>query len=75
MTMKDHLAAAEPLIHAVFKFHLYYQICQILAEIQALLPSDTAFSLFNNPYSHRDFKKICSEFGVSPDTKLVEKTV
>ena len=65
MTMKDYLSVAEPLIQAVFKFHLYFQI---RAEIQAPLPSDTAFSVFKNSYSHGDFEKICSEFGVSLDT-------
>ena len=48
-------------------------MCRILAEIQAPLSSDAAFSVFNNLYDRRGYKKLCSEFGVSPATDWRQK--
>ena len=73
VSAKDHFSATEPLIKVVFLFHLYYQMRRILAEIRAPLPSDTAFNVFDNPYSRRDYERICSEFGVSLHTDWRQK--
>ena len=68
VSQQDHLAADDPLMGALYRFHVYYQIRRILNEIQAPLPQDRAWSALNNPYDRRAYERICSEFGVSPHT-------
>ena len=65
---KDHLSAPDPQIRALYRFHVYYQIRRILAEIQAPLPQDDAWEASNNTYNRRAYERICSEMGVSPNT-------
>ena len=52
----DHLEIDQPFARSVFQFHMYYQVCRILDELQAALPQ--------NPYDHRAYKQLCREFGV-----------
>ena len=63
VSQQDHLAADDPLMRALYRFHVYYQIRRILNEIQALLLQDQAWSA-----EHIAYERICSEFGVSPHT-------
>ena len=68
VSYNDHLIAHDNLAHSLYHFHVYYQIRRILAEIQAPLPQDEAWDALNNPYDHRAYERICSEFGVSPNS-------
>ena len=68
VSAQDHLQAPEPLMRSIYRFHVYYQTRRILAEIQAPLSQDQAWSATNNPYDRRAYERICNEFGVSPHT-------
>ena len=68
ISKQDHLEVSDPMMRAVYHFHVYYQIRRILAELQAPLPQDQAWDALNNPYDQRAYERICGEFGVSPQT-------
>jgi hypothetical protein len=71
VSAEDHLAVGtmlDPLMRAIYSFHVYYQVRRVLAELQTPLPQDQAWSAFDNPYDRRAYERICSEFGVSPHT-------
>lgn len=68
VSVQDHLNADVPLLHALYRFHVYYQTRRILKEIQASLPQDQAWQATNNSYDRRAYERICSEFGISPHT-------
>ncbi len=61
LSWKDHLDIDRALAHAVFRFHVYYQVCRILAELQAPLPQDQACARFRIPSTEGH----TSEFAVS----------
>ena len=68
VSAQDHLQASDPMMRAVYRFHVYYQIRRILAELQAPLPQDQAWNNLNNSYDRRAYERICGEFRVSPHT-------
>lgn len=47
VSSKDHLSSTDPLMKALYSFHVYYTVRRILAEIQAPLPQDQAWEAFN----------------------------
>ena len=53
---------------SLYRFHAYYQIRRILAEIKAPLPSDRTWDATDNQYDGRAYERICNEFGVSPNS-------
>ena len=65
VSAQDHLSAKDPMIRSVYRFHVYYQVRRVLAELKALLPQDRAWDAVNNPYDRRAYERICNEFGVS----------
>lgn len=68
VSSQNHLNTIEPLSKSLYRFHTYYQIRRILAEMKAALPQDDAWDMFKNAYDKRAYEKLCSEFGVSPNT-------
>ena len=66
VSVEDHLTPDDGFLQSVYRFHVYYQIRRILAEIQAPQPYDQAWNAVNNPYDRGGYEKICDEFGVSP---------
>ena len=52
---------------------MYYQVRRILDELQAPLPQDQAWALFQNPYDRRAYERLCREFGVDPSTDWRQK--
>ena len=63
----EHLNAKEPVIRSIYRFHVYYHIRRILKILEILLPYENSFNQFNNPYNHKKYIHICSEYGVSND--------
>ena len=49
VSWRDHLDIDRSLARSVFRFHIYYQVRQILDELQAPLPQDQVWSPFQNP--------------------------
>ena len=68
VSVQDHLQASEPLMRWVYLFHVYYTTRCILAEIQAPLSQDQAWSPMANPFDRWAYEHICNEFGVTPHT-------
>ena len=62
-----HLNAKKPMIRSIYHFHVYYHIRRILKILKIPLPYENGFTLYNNPYNHEKFIRICSEYGVSND--------
>lgn len=67
VSAKDHLRL-DGISGALYRFHVYYAIRRILSTLKAPLPQDQAWGAFENPYDRRAYERICSEFGVSPNT-------
>ena len=66
VSWRDHLDIDRPLSRSVFRFHTYYQVRRILAELQAPLPQDKAWAPFQNPFDRRAYERLCREFSVDP---------
>ena len=64
VSSEDHLKASDPLIRAVFRFHVYYQTRRILDELLIALPTDSSFNALNNPYDGRAYERLCNEFSI-----------
>ena len=64
VSWRDHLDIDRPVARSVFRFHRYYQIRRILNKLQAPLPQDQAWALFQNPYDRRAHERLYLEFGV-----------
>ena len=69
----DHLRHKNPIIRSIFRFHVYYQIRKILNEMQCPLPSDSSFNALDNGIDKNAFQRICSEFGISPQSDFRQK--
>ena len=62
-----------PQVRSFFWFHVYFTVRRILFELGGVqnslaLPGDSAFSQTENKYDIPSFKRICAEFGISPNT-------
>ena len=64
----EHFNHQDPLLRALYRFHMYYQIRRVLTEIQAALPRDQSWSATGNAYDKRAYERISNEFDVSPHT-------
>ena len=53
---------------SLYRFHVYYTTKCLLEELSVALLGDKSHSWYDNPYNLRAYKRLCSEFGVSPDT-------
>ena len=63
----------DPLLASLYWFHVYYTARRILEELRITLPGDESHSWYQNDYDARAYKRLCSEFGVSPDTDWRQK--
>ena len=55
------------MIRAVYRFHVYYHVRQVLKRLQVLLPHETSFNTSDNPYMSSEFFKICEDYRVPND--------
>ena len=60
-----HLNAEEPLVRALYRFHVYYHVRRILKRILASLPDEENFDKYNNNCSKEQAFIIADEYGVS----------
>ena len=66
----QHLNGSKyPLVNAVFKFHIIYQIKRVLRRLGAALPTDNGFDKINNPWQKASYYTLCREFNVTSDYK------
>ena len=59
-------------VRSFFWFHVYFTVRRILFELGGVqnslaLPGDSAFNQTENKYDIPSFKRICAEFGISPN--------
>ena len=60
----EHLNYAKhPVVRAVYCFHVYYHVRQVLKRLQ--VPHDSSFNAYDIPYTNSEFFKICEDYGVS----------
>ena len=63
-----------PQIRAFYQFHVHFTIRRVLYQLggisdnKSVLPGDTAFNQFNNPYDVASYKRICAEFSINPSS-------
>ena len=73
VSFEDHLQAEKPLLASLYRFHVYYTTRRLLEELRVALPGDKSHSWYENPYNSRAYKRLCFEFGVSPDRDRRQK--
>ena len=56
-----------PVVTAVYRFHIYYHMRQVLKRLQTPLPHESSFNAADNPYTKSEFFKICEDYGVPND--------
>ena len=71
----DHLQAKDPLLASLYRFHVYYTTRRLLVELKVALPGDKSYSWYENAYDVRAYKRLCTEFSVSPDTDWRQKWI
>ena len=67
VSVQDHLMATDRMIHSLYRFHMYFPVRRILAEIKAPLHQDKAWDPTKNPYNRWAYERICNEFDISPN--------
>ena len=55
------------MIRAVYRFHVYYHVRQVLKRLQVPLPHKSSFNTSDNPYTSSEFLKICEDYRVPND--------
>ena len=55
------------MVTAMYRFHVYYHVRRILKRLQVPLPHEAGFNAADNPYTNKEFFKICKDYGVSHD--------
>ena len=57
----------DPMIRAVYRFHVYYHVRRVLKILQTPLPHETGFNAADNPYTESELLKICEDYRVPND--------
>ena len=70
VSVEDHRQAKDPLLTGLYCFHVYYTTRHLL---KVALPGDKSYSLYENTYDARAYKRLCTEFGVAPSTDWRQK--
>ena len=73
VSFEDHLQAEDPLLASLYWFHVNYMTRRLLEELHISLSGDKSHSWYQNGYDTKAHKRLCSEFGVSPDTDWKQK--
>ena len=57
---------AHRMIRAVYRFHVYYHVRQVLKRLQVPLPHEASLNVADNPYTELDFLKFVRIIGFLP---------
>ena len=60
----QHLNHPNLLIHAVYRFHVYFHVRLILHELGISLPHEHSFSKVKNAYTESAYYSVCDDYGV-----------
>ena len=52
---------SSPMIRAVYRFHVYYHMRQVLKRLQVPLPQSPGFNSADNPKTGSEFFRICED--------------
>ena len=55
------------MVRSLYQFHVYYLMRQVLKRLQVLLPYEASFKPSDNPYSNKEFFKLCEDYNVPHD--------
>ena len=55
------------MVRTMYRFHMYYHVRRILKRLQVPLPHEASFNSADNPYTNKEFFKICEDYGVPHD--------
>ena len=69
-TSMEHLNAKDPLVRALYRFHVYYHIRRILRRILAPLPNEDNFDKYNNNCSIEQAIRVADEYGTSKNLNI-----
>ena len=69
----EHLNAKQPLVRAVYRFHVYYHIRRILKRMLTPLPGTEGFDKFDNAFNLEQVRRIGDEYGVTTKSLGVYK--
>ena len=61
----QHLNHPNLLVHAVYRFHVYFHVRLILHKLHISLPHEDGFSKVKNDYDSA-YYSVCNEYGVDP---------
>ena len=61
----EHLNAKQPLVRALYRFHVYYHVRRILKRMLTPLPGEEGFDKYNNAFSLEAIRRIGDEYGCS----------
>ena len=75
VSYKDHIFASDRLTRAIYRFHIYYTVRRILAEMKCPMVGQTSWNALDNGIDKAAYTRICNEFGVSPYTDWKQPTV
>ena len=56
-----------PMVRAVYRFHTYHHIRQVLKRLQVPLLHESSFNTSDNPFTESEFFKICKDYGIHND--------
>ena len=73
---RDVINSVPEQIKSFLLFHIYFTTRRILYKMggiqsEATLPRDPTFSQTENKYDILSYKRICAEFGISPNTDFL----
>lgn len=60
-----HLNAKEPLLKALYRFHVYYHVRRILERMKCILPKDRGWDPYRNSYDINSIDTISREYGAT----------
>ena len=61
----EHLNAKQPLVKALYRFHVFYHVRRILKRMLTPLPGEEGFDKFDNAFSLEQVRRIGDEYGCS----------
>ena len=55
------------MVRSLYQFHVYYQVRQNLKRLQVPVPHAAGFNPSDNPYSNKEFFKLCKDYKAPHD--------
>ena len=56
------------MVRLLYRFYMYYYMKRVFKRPQVLLPHKAGFNPSDNPYSNREFFKLCEDYNIPHDS-------